>query len=262
MLKTRARRPFGAASILVVASSTLLLSPMALKPPVATAADPATADKPPYPVVVSTSPKNGDLEVDPAFATLTVTFDRDMGKGMSWTGDIPVDKSRKAGWKDDHTCELPVKLEKAKAYRIGINAPSYKNFASKGGEPTPPTAFYFATKGASAPEKLKATVPTIVSLEPKNGAGDVDPATTELKVTFDTPMNGGMSWVGGGDAFPSIPDGKKGSWSKDGKTCRLPVQLKPGHDYTLRVNAPKFQNFKSASGVPSEPVVYTFSTKK
>ncbi|HVJ69573.1 MAG TPA: HEAT repeat domain-containing protein [Caulifigura sp.] len=260
-MTTSRLRSFRVSSLVLVASCFIAL-PVVLPQSAARAAGPEEEDKPPYPVVVSTSPKNGDLEVDPAHSMLTVTFDRDMGKGMSWTGEVPVDKARKAKWRDNRTCELPVKLEKGKAYRIGINAPSFKNFASKGGEPAPPTAFYFATKGASADEKLKATVPTIVSIEPANGSSDVDPGLKDLKVTFDIAMSGGMSWVGGGDAFPTSPEGSKAQWSQDKKTCTLPVTLIPDHAYSLGLNAPKFQNFRSEAGVPSEPVRYTFTTRK
>jgi hypothetical protein len=236
--------------------------PMAPHPPVI-AADETQKDTTPYPVVVSTSPKNGDLEVDPNLKVVSVTFDRDMSTGMSWTGsEVPVDESRKASWKDKRTCELPVKLAKGQGYVIGINAPSFKNFKSQAGEPTPPTAIYFATKGASSQVKQKVTVPKIVSMEPANGAKDVDPALKQLKVTFDVPMGGGMSWVGGGEFFPTIPDGQRGTWSEDRRTCTLPVSLQPGHTYKLGINAPRFRNFQSESQVPADPMTYSFTTRK
>jgi hypothetical protein len=83
---------------------------------------------------------------------------------------------------------------------------------------------------------------------------------TELKVTFDVPMGGGMSWTGGGEQFPKLPEGKQASWSADELTCTLPVKLEPGHDYQLGLNSPRFKNFQSKAGVPLEPVVYKFHT--
>jgi len=171
MAQSKRLRSFGPASSAIVAGCALILSPMA---PHSTgtnvaAAEPPREEKTAYPVVISTSPKNGDVDVDPGHDTVTITFDRDMGKGMSWTGDIPVDRDRKVRWRDDRTCELPVKLEKGKTYRIGINAPSYKNFASKSGEPTPIAAIYFTTQGAAADAKPRATEWPIVSLEPDKG---------------------------------------------------------------------------------------------
>jgi hypothetical protein len=41
------------------------------------------------PQIVSTSPARGASDVDPALNEITVTFDQDMGGGMSWTGGGP-----------------------------------------------------------------------------------------------------------------------------------------------------------------------------
>jgi hypothetical protein len=101
----------------------------------------------------------------------------------------------------------------------------------------------------------------IVSIEPKNGAQDVDASIKELRITFNVPMGGGFSWTGGGPQFPTIPEGKKPFWSEDHKTCVLPVELKPGWEYQLGLNSVSHKNFQSAGGVPLEPVSYTFKTK-
>ncbi len=71
-----------------------------------------------------------------------------------------------------------------------------------------------------------------------------------------------MSWTGGGPGFPKdSPDGKKPSWSKDGRTCTLPVLLDPGHGYELGLNSLKHINFQSKWGMPLEPTVYKFRTR-
>jgi hypothetical protein len=114
--------------------------------------------------------------------------------------------------------------------------------------------------GATDEVEAQNRVPEVVRLEPEDGATDVDPKTSELRVTFNTPMGTGMSWTGGGPSFPKIPEGKKPSWSKDGLTCTLPVALKPGHAYQLGLNSPSHKNFQSKSGVPLKPVVYKFRT--
>ena len=218
-----------------------------------------------YPVIVATSPEIGATDVDPTLKEITVTFDRDMQKGMSWTGGgpaFPADENRKAEWRDARTCALPVTLAKGKAYRVGINSKSYQNFRSQDGQPTPPAAIYFVTKGANAAVKQRIAVPKVVTLTPANNATDVDPATKELKVTFDVPMGEGMSWTGGGDEFPTTQEGKKATWSKDRRTCTLPVSLKPGHTYRLGLNSQSHNNFQNELGISLEPVIYTFSTKK
>ncbi|HEY3862004.1 MAG TPA: S41 family peptidase [Verrucomicrobiae bacterium] len=104
--------------------------------------------------------------------------------------------------------------------------------------------------------------PEIVEMNPANEAGDVDPALSELRVTFDVPMGGGMSWCGGGPNFPEVAAGAKPHWSEDGRTCVLPVKLKPGRSYNLGLNSASFHNFRSAKGVPLAPVAYSFRTRQ
>jgi hypothetical protein len=119
----------------------------------------------------------------------------------------------------------------------------------------------FRTVGTSAMPKA----PEVVSLNPPNRARDVSPALKELRVTFNVRMGGGMSWNGGGPNFPPSPEGKKAYWTKDGKTCVLPVELKPGSQYTLGLNTRglndrPFEGFQSAKEAPLDPVIYTFRT--
>lgn len=106
------------------------------------------------------------------------------------------------------------------------------------------------------------SVPQIVSTSPPNGATDVDPSITEITVTFDRDMGMGFSWTGGGPTFPKVPAGKKPQWTEDGKTCVLPVELKPDSFYMLGLNSPSHKNFQSEGGVPLDPVLYTFRTAK
>lgn len=226
---------------------------------------PATsADAGGAPRIIATSPKTGATDVDPALTEITVTFDRDMGGGMSWTGggpDFPKSpEGAKAYWINKRTCALPVTLQAARYYRVGINSTSYQNFRGANGVPAKPSAIYFTTQGASEALQLKTKVPEIVSLNPPNGARDVSPALTELRVTFSVPMGGGMSWTGGGPGFPTMPEGKKAYWTDGGKTCVLPVELKPGSEYELGLNSPSHRNFQSEAGVPLEPVRYKFKT--
>jgi beta-lactamase regulating signal transducer with metallopeptidase domain len=219
-----------------------------------------------FPRLIESVPKAGQSDVSADLKEIRVTFDRDMGKGMSWTGSPdfffpPGDDSQKARWIDARTCVLPVKLEKGKYYRVGINADSYRNFQSTRGVSFPSSVIFFATEGASAEVRDRLRVPKIVELKPAKGASDIDPSIKELHVTFDVPMGKGMSWTGGGPNFPENPSGARAEWSADGKTCVLPVTLHPGHSYRLGLNSLSFNNFQSESGVPLEPVVYQFKTR-
>jgi RNA polymerase sigma-70 factor (ECF subfamily) len=235
--------------------------------PSGTASEPtrsSSAAQPPR--IVSTDPKVGETDVDPSLKEIRITFDKDMGTGFSWTGGPPdfppTPDGQQAKWSDKRTCVLPVKLEAARYYRVGINSTSFHNFRSADGVPANPSALYFTTRGASETLKRKVSKPAIVELTPKNGANDVDPALKEIRVTFTVPMGEGFSWTGGGEHFPSIPDGKKPLWSDDHKTCVLPVELKPGWEYHLGLNSPSHKNFQSSGGIPLESVSYTFKTKQ
>jgi beta-lactamase regulating signal transducer with metallopeptidase domain len=235
------------------------------KPPAATAAD---ASAPPN--IVSTSPAVGATDVDPAITEITVTFDHDMGRGMSWTGGgpggpefPPVREGQKAKWRNKRTCVLPVRLKAGQYYRAGINSTSYRNFANDHGVAAMPSAIYFTTRGASEKLKARTLVPQVVRFDPDNGAQNISRAVSELRVTFSVPMGEGYSWCTAGEDDHEMPKGRDGKsihWTADKKTCVMPVDLKPGMTYRLSLNAAFARNFQSAAGVPLVPVDYTFKT--
>jgi beta-lactamase regulating signal transducer with metallopeptidase domain len=210
------------------------------------------------------NPAQGEKEVDPGLTEITVTFDRDMSGGMSWTGDgpnfPPIDESREAHWRDKRTCVLPVKLKPGAFYRVGLNSTSFENFQDADGKPAPHSAIYFATRGAKPAVLNMLRTPRIVETEPADGAKGVSPATRDLRITFNVPMGEGFSWTGGGPAFPPIPDGETPRWSRDRRTCIMPVSLEPGRTYVVGVNGTHAVNFQSRWGVPLAPTTFTFTT--
>jgi hypothetical protein len=107
--------------------------------------------------------------------------------------------------------------------------------------------------------ELAAKRPKVVSMTPKNGAADVDPGLSEIKVTFDRPMKD-RSWsmCGGGPHFPS-GDGKP-YYEASRTTWTVPVTLKPDWDYEFWLNSESYDAFRSADGVPLEPVAVKFKT--
>ena len=165
------------------------------------------------PSIIATSPARGATDVDPGLKEITVTFNQDMEEGMSWTGGgpqfPPTPEGEKAQWRDKRTCVLPVKLQAGHYYRVGINSTSYRNFRSAAGVPTPTSAIYFTTQGASGAVKALTQVPKVVKCNPANGAKDVSPDLKELRVTFDMPMGEGCSWCGSGPQFPKGQEGKR-----------------------------------------------------
>jgi beta-lactamase regulating signal transducer with metallopeptidase domain len=218
----------------------------------------------PRPNIVGTSPAVGAKDVDPGLAEITVTFDQDMSAGYSWTGGgadyPPAPEGQKAQWRDKRTCVLPVKLETGHYYRVGINSTSYHGFRSEAGVPVTPSAIYFTTQGASPNQMLQMQPPRIVATSPAVGATDVDPAVTEVTVTFDQEMGGGMSWTGGGPDLPESPEGQKAQW-RDKYTCVLPVKLEAGHFYRVGINSTSYQNFANDHGVAALPSALYFTTQ-
>jgi beta-lactamase regulating signal transducer with metallopeptidase domain len=219
-----------------------------------------------WPTIESTKPRIGATDVDPGLTQISVTFDRDMDVGgYSWTGGgefyPPSPPGAGPVWIDKRTCVLPVVLKKGSYYRVGINSTSHQNFRSALGVPVPTAAIYFVTTGASRAVASRVRVPKVAKLGPENGATDVDPGLKMIRVTFDMPMlEGSHSWTGGGPSFPEVPDGQPVRWSRDGKTCMLPVALKPDWQYQLGLNSLNHKNFVSKWGVPLEPVRYEFRT--
>ncbi|HEX6962262.1 MAG TPA: M56 family metallopeptidase, partial [Lacipirellula sp.] len=273
------RRRCGYVYAVVVGVFALLFLPMA-EPPAAGAAEEAaaatsenasqtassTASIPARdralkgPPKFKSKPAFGETNVDPGLTEIVLTFDRNMEGGMSWTGGgehFPtIDESREAKWRDKRTCVLPVRLKAGQFYRFGVNSTSFQNFRSERGMPALPAVVAFTTEGATPAVERSLRAPKVVEMEPENGAVAVDPATKALRVTFNMPMGEGFSWVG--DA--PTAEGQAARWSRDGRTCLLPVELQPGTEYELGLNSPSHINFTSRSGIPLKPVVYRFKT--
>lgn len=108
------------------------------------------------------------------------------------------------------------------------------------------------------PGRLPATAPRVLSTEPASRSKGVPATLKEIKVVFSSPMDtSGFSFVGAGPAFPKTTD--KPRWIDD-RTCVLPVQLEPGHDYWLQLNNSNFRNFRGKDGQPIEPYPVWFQT--
>jgi len=101
-------------------------------------------------MVVSLEPADESADLDAGETTLTVTFDRPMGGGMSWTHAFGRDKlpegTGKPEWNADKTvCSVPVKLEPGREYALQLNAAHAINFQSEWGVPLEPVPWRFAT---------------------------------------------------------------------------------------------------------------------
>jgi hypothetical protein len=95
---------------------------------------------------------------------------------------------------------------------------------------------------------------------PVAGATDVDPALTEIKVTYSKAMqDGSWSWSTWGEENYPETTGKP-RYLADGRTCVLPVKLQPGKFYAIWLNSDKFKNFTDTSGRAAVPYLLTFTT--
>src|SRR5260370_8058761 len=110
---------------------------------------------------------------------------------MSWTGGgpefPPTREGQKAHWRDKRTCVLPVKLEAAHYYRVGINSTSYQNFPNQHGVATVASAIFFTTQGTDEKQKAKPSVPKVVRSEPHNYAHNTIPTIHALIPTLHLP---------------------------------------------------------------------------
>jgi hypothetical protein len=111
-------------------------------------------------------------------------------------------------------------------------------------------------------EEKERNRPKIAATSPPNGATDVDPAITEISVTFDRPMDPehyGWCRQGPPETFPKYDDP---TWDDDNQTMRArnPI-LQPGKTYEIWFNAEWFPAFRSTEGSILTPVRYTFTTR-
>ncbi len=106
------------------------------------------------------------------------------------------------------------------------------------------------------------TPPNVVETLPVSGSIDVDPALTEIRVTFDEPMmDGNWSWAFREKSRFPATDGRP-RYSDDRRTAVLPVKLEPGATYEILVNSEVHKNFRDRAGNPAVPFVLTFRTRE
>jgi hypothetical protein len=107
---------------------------------------------------------------------------------------------------------------------------------------------------------LDSAPPVVVKTFPVAGSTDVDPALTEIRVTYSKAMqDGSWSWSTWGEENYPETTGKP-KYLSDNRTCVLPVKLQPRKFYAIWLNSDKFKNFKDVDRRSAVPYLLTFRT--
>jgi RNA polymerase sigma factor (sigma-70 family) len=140
---------------------------------------------------------------------------------------------------------------------VAGQAPPAKS-AAKGSDTAP------VAKDAEGDVTVQNVPPVVVKTVPAAGADDVDPALSEIKVTFSKDMlDQSWSWSQlSEETNPKTVGDKPVHYEKDKRTCVLKVKLEPGKTYGFWLNSEKFGNFKDADGRSAVPYLLVFKTKK
>ena len=117
---------------------------------------------------------------------------------------------------------------------------------------------------ASEAVSVASTPPVIVKTVPSAGDTQVDPSTSEIRITFSKDMMTREMWswvIHTPDTFPTVAGDVH--YLGDKRTNVLPVKLEPGKTYALWVNSPNGQHnaFRDAGGQPAVPYLLVFKTR-
>ena len=120
-----------------------------------------------------------------------------------------------------------------------------------------------ATAREATEVSVKTMPPVVVKTVPQAGTTDVDPAITEIRVTFSKDMMTQQmwSWVKISDeTFPKITGEVR--YLEDKRTCVAPVELEPGKTYVIWFNSSKFNAFRDEDNNPAIPYLLVFQTRR
>ena len=100
----------------------------------------------------------------------------------------------------------------------------------------------------------------MIKTVPESGAKNVDPALSEIRVTFSKEMTDrSWSWVQiAPENFPELVGEPR--YLEDKKTCVVDVRLDPGKTYIIWLNTQRFSNFRDADGRAAQPYLLMFET--
>jgi len=110
--------------------------------------------------------------------------------------------------------------------------------------------------------RLEAHSPKIVSINPPDGAQDVDPLLRFITVVFDRPMRGGYSVMTRGRGMGEAPVTRgECRWDSTKTVFAWPVTLQPDTEYGFSLNGKWNLEFQSVGGDPLVPTLIRFKTR-
>jgi len=109
---------------------------------------------------------------------------------------------------------------------------------------------------------VRSMAPSVVKTVPESGTTDVDPALTEVKVTFSKDMITDRMWSVCQISNETFPEVGGIHYLPDKRTCVVPVKLQAGKTYVLWFNNGKFNAFRDTERHSSIPYMLVFETKK
>lgn len=110
---------------------------------------------------------------------------------------------------------------------------------------------------------LDSLPPVVVQTVPQSGDSAVDPALTEIRVTFSKPMMTEQMWswvMLSPETFPEMAGDIR--YLEDGRTCAAPVRLDPGRTYAVWINSKDYRSFRDQKNHPAVPYLLVFRTRE
>ncbi len=115
--------------------------------------------------------------------------------------------------------------------------------------------------GAGGRGGVKAQPPVVVKTVPQSGDLEVDPALSEIQITFSKDMKTEKSWSFVQVSKESYPKTTGEPRFIDKRTVVLPVALEPGRTYIIWLNQKKFSGFRDLENYPAVPYLLVFETR-
>jgi RNA polymerase sigma-70 factor (ECF subfamily) len=108
---------------------------------------------------------------------------------------------------------------------------------------------------------LEKAPPVVVKTIPEAGSNNVDPALTDIRVTFSKRMRRqSMSWVVyKKEAYHPVIEGIP-EFTEDQRSCVAKVKLQPNRTYAVLINSKQYDNFKDVEGRSAMPYLLVFRT--